>query len=37
MKLSFPYVNYPPLVKPDICKKIIDLGISKIEKSKKRV
>ena len=35
MKLSFPYVSYPSLIKPDICKKIIDLGISKIEKNKK--
>ena len=35
MKLSFPYVNYPSLIEPDICKKIIDLGISKIEKNKK--
>ena len=35
MKLSFPYVNYPSTIKPDICKKIIDLGISKIEKNKK--
>ena len=35
MKLSFPYVSYPSLIKPDICRKIIDLGISKIEKNKK--
>ena len=35
MKLSFPYASYPSLIKPDICKKIIDLGISKIEKNKK--
>ena len=34
MKLSIPYVSYSSLVKPDICKKIIDLGISKIEKNK---
>ena len=35
MKLSFPYINYPSLIKPDICNKIIDLGISKIERNKK--
>ena len=35
MKLSIPYVSYASLIKPDICKKIIDLGISKIEKNKK--
>ena len=34
MKLSFPYINYPSLIKPDICNKIIDLGISKIERNK---
>ena len=34
MKLTFPYVNYPSAIKPDTCKKIIDLGISNIEKDK---
>ena len=34
MKLSSPYINYPSLIKPDICQKIIDLGLSKIEKNK---
>ncbi len=34
MKLTIPYVSYSSLIKPDICKKIIDLGISKIEKNK---
>ena len=34
MKLTIPYVNYDSLIKPDICKKIIDLGISKIEENK---
>ena len=36
MKLSFPYINYPSLIKPEICRKIIDLGTSKIEKNKKK-
>ncbi|WP_440672102.1 2OG-Fe(II) oxygenase [Candidatus Pelagibacter sp. HIMB1715] len=35
MKLSIPFVSYASLIKPDICKKIIDLGISKIKKNKK--
>ena len=34
MKLTIPYVSYSSLIKPEICKKIIDLGISKIEKNK---
>tara|TARA_B100000925_G_C21725905_1_gene352999 strand:+ start:31 stop:252 length:222 start_codon:yes stop_codon:yes gene_type:complete len=33
MKLSFPHVDYPSLINPDVCKKIINLGISKIEKN----
>ena len=34
VKLTIPYVSYSSLIKPEICKKIIDLGISKIEKNK---
>ena len=31
MKLSFPHADYPSLINTDVCKKIINLGISKIE------
>ena len=36
MKLLNPYINYIGAIKPDICEKIISLGLSKIETDKKK-
>ena len=36
MKLLNPYINYIESIKPDICEKIISLGLSKIEAEKKK-
>jgi PKHD-type hydroxylase len=36
MKLLYPYISYKEVIKPDICQKIISLGLSNIEKNKKK-
>ena len=36
MKLLNPYISYIGSIKPDICEKIISLGLSKIETNKKK-
>ena len=36
MKLLHPYISYKDVIKPDICQKIISLGLSNIEKNKKK-
>jgi hypothetical protein len=36
MKLLNPYISYIGSIKPDICEKIISLGLSKIETDKKK-
>lgn len=35
MKLRHPYISYKELIKPDICQKIISLGLSNIKENKK--
>ena len=36
MKLSYPYINFVEAIKPDICQKIISLGLSGINENKKK-
>ena len=36
MKLKYPYISYKEAIKPDICQKIISLGLSNIEENKKK-
>ena len=36
MKLLHPYISYKEAIKPDICQKIISLGLSNIEENKKK-
>jgi len=36
MKLLHPYISYKEAINPDICQKIISLGLSNIEENKKK-
>ena len=36
MKLLHPYISYKDVIKPDICQKIISLGLSNVEENKKK-
>jgi len=36
MKLSYPYINFVEAIKPDICQKIISLGLLGINENKKK-
>ena len=36
MKLLYPYISFKGAIKPDICQKIISLGLSTINENKKR-
>ena len=36
MKLSYPFATYIKSIEPEICKKIINLGLSKISEQKKK-
>ena len=36
MRLLHPYISYKKAIKPDICQKIISLGLSNIEDNKKK-
>ena len=36
MKLMHPYISYKGAIKPDICQKIISLGLSNIKDNKKK-
>ena len=36
MKLLHPYISYKEAINPDVCQKIISLGLSKIEENKKK-
>jgi len=36
MRLKYPYISYKEAIKPDICQKIISLGLINIEENKKK-
>ena len=36
MKLSYPYISFKDAIKPDICQKIISLGLSTINENKRK-